>query len=181
MRIKQSVAVRICATAAVLISGFLSDVPAPAAQLSTVSRGISEPPPLETDLTLLAVTVANKSGAVNGLSKNQFQVLEDGVEQKISYFWIDNRPLSVGLVMDGSRYVTDTIMEALRAAGPAFLKSKTPQDEFFVIVFSDAPAMVVSYTYDAKLVPRAYPNHGEPLIYDAIFNGIDAMKEAANP
>jgi Ca-activated chloride channel family protein len=179
---RQSFAVLGYAAAAVLASGLLWDVPLPAAQLSGGrSSVIAVPPPLEADLTVLTVTVANKSGAVNGLSKNQFQVLEDGVEQKISYFWIDNRPLSVGFVMDGSMYVSDTMMEVMQRAGPAFLKSKTPQDEFFVVVFADVPAMVVSYTYDSKLMPRTYPSHGESLIYDAIYNGIDAMKEAANP
>ncbi len=41
--------------------------------------------------------------------------------------------------------------------------------------------MVVSYTTDAKLMPRVYPQHGEQPLYDAIYNALDAMKEAANP
>src|SRR5678815_2237918 len=65
-------------------------------------RGSLDPPPLETDLTLLTVTVADKAGAVAGLGKERFQVLEDGVEQKIAYFWVDSRPISVGFVLDGS-------------------------------------------------------------------------------
>src|SRR3954463_6618795 len=54
-----------------------------------------DPPPLETDLELLTVTVTNKDGAVTGLEKDRFQVLEDGVEQKIAYFWVDSRPISM--------------------------------------------------------------------------------------
>jgi Ca-activated chloride channel family protein len=140
-----------------------------------------DPPPLETDLELLTVTVSSKGGAVTGLGKERFQVLEDGVEQKIAYFWVDSRPISVGFVIDGSSAIDDLKNEALRGVGTAFLKSKRAEDEYFVIVFSDAPAMTVTYTTDAKLMPHVFPQHGEQPLYDAIYNGLDAMKEAANP
>jgi len=140
-----------------------------------------EPPPLAEDLVLLTVTVADKNGAVTGLDKNRFQVLEDGVEQKIAYFWVDNRPISIGFVFDGSSAMDDIKNEAIRGVGPAFLKSKMADDEYFVIVFSDAPTMTVPYTNDAKLMPKVIPQTGEQPLYDAIYNGIDAMKEAANP
>jgi len=132
---------------------------------------------------LLTVTVSNKNGAINGLTKDRFEVLEDGVQQKIAYFWVDNRPISVGFVMDGSSGMgtPPERNEAIRGVGPAFLKSKTAEDEYFVIVFSDAPAMVVAYTNDAKLMPITFPTVGEEPLYDAIYNGIEAMKEAANP
>src|SRR4051812_21247478 len=63
----------------------------------------AEPPPLETDLVLLTVSVTgpeNKNIPI--LSQDRFQVLEDGVPQNILYFWIDNRPVSVGFVVDNS-------------------------------------------------------------------------------
>jgi Ca-activated chloride channel homolog len=145
-------------------------------------RGASlDPPPLETDLVLLTVSVSSKSGAVTGLVQDRFQVLEDGVEQKITYFWIDNRPISVGFVIDGSSMMNDLMNEAVRGAGPAFLKTKGSEDEYFVIVFSDSPSMVVTYTTDAKLMPRIFPQTGQEPLYDAIYTGLDAMKEAANP
>jgi VWFA-related protein len=118
---------------------------------------------------------------VTGLGKDRFEVLEDGVEQKIEYFWVDNRPISVGFVIDGSSVITDMMNEAIREVGPAFLKSKKAEDEYFVIVFTDAPAMTVTYTTDAKLMPHVFPQHGEQPLYDAIYNALDAMKEAANP
>jgi len=145
-------------------------------------RGASvEPPPLSEDLVLLTVTVTDKNGAVTGLDKNRFQVLEDGVEQKIAYFWVDSRPISIGFILDGSAAMTDTMNEAIRGVGDAFLKSKTADDEYFVIIFSDAPAMIVPYTNDAKRMTKVVPSVGEQPLYDAIYNGIDAMKEAANP
>jgi Ca-activated chloride channel homolog len=145
-------------------------------------RGASVEPPIPAeDLVLLTVTVADKNGAVTGLDKNRFQLLEDGVEQKIAYFWADSRPISIGFILDGSSAVSDAMNEAIRNVGDAFLKPKTAEDEFFVIVFSDSPSMVVAYTTDAKRMPKVIPSIGEQPLYDAIYNGIDAMKEAANP
>jgi len=173
---------------AVLIWTFLSvSSPTSSAQTPQIRPGPGgrlapvDPPPLELDLELLTVTVTNKDGAVTGLGKDRFQVLEDGVEQKISYFWVDSRPISMGFVIDGSSAVDDLMNEAIRGAGPAFLKNKRTDDEYFVIVFSDNPSMVVTYTTDPKLMPRVFPQSGEEPLYDAIYTGIDAMKEAANP
>jgi Ca-activated chloride channel homolog len=140
-----------------------------------------DPPPLEYDLHLLTVSVTGKGNSVPGLTRDRFQVLEDGVEQKISYFWEDSRPISVGFLMDASSNMTDQMNEAIRDAGQAFLKSKQPLDEYFVINFSDSPTMVVAYTLDTKLMPHVYPKIGESPLYDAIYLGLDAIKEAANP
>lgn len=140
-----------------------------------------DPPPLATELELLTVSVTSKGNAVAGLSQDRFQVFEDGVEQKISYFWADSRPISVGFIMDGSANMAHVADDTMLGAGPAFLKTKGTEDEYFVIEFNDSPAMLVSYTTDARLMPRAFPKNGETPLYDAIWNGLDAIKESANP
>jgi len=140
-----------------------------------------DPPPLATDLRLLTVSVVSKGNAVTGLSQDRFQVLEDGVEQKISYFWADSRPITIGFLMDASSSMSDEMNESIRGAGQAFLKNKQPLDEYFVINFSDLASMVVSYTTEPKLMPHLYPMTGESPLYDAIYLGLDAIKEAANP
>src|SRR6185295_15624848 len=67
----------------------------------------TEPPPLETDLVLLTVSVTSPENRSRpALTRDQFQVFEDGVEQKITYFWEDSRPVSVGLLVDDSDYMT---------------------------------------------------------------------------
>jgi Ca-activated chloride channel family protein len=157
----------------------------PAAVVST------EPPPLETDLVLLTVSVTppeNKTRPT--LTRDQFQVFEDGVEQKITYFWEDSRPVSVGLLVDESDYMAaNHKMDDLRDALPMFLKSKKAEDEYFVIQFSTGPRMTVSYTTDAKLAPTNFRTIDEVVdstvpdtaLYDAIYLGLESIKEAANP
>jgi len=150
----------------------------------------TEPPPLETDLVLLTVSVAppeNKSRPA--LTRDHFQVLEDGVEQKITYFWEDSRPISVGLLVDDSDYMTaNHKLDDLRTALPTFLKSRNAEDEYFVIQFSTFPHMTVSYTTDAKLAPTNFRalNDSDTItpdtaLYDAIYLGLESIKESANP
>ena len=149
----------------------------------------TEPPPLETDLVLLTVSVTppeNKSRPA--LTRDQFQVLEDGVEQKIAYFWEDSRPVSIGLLVDDSDYMTTNHkLDDLRTALPTFLKSRNAEDEYFVIQFSTFPRMTVSYTNDAKLAPTNFRalNDSDTItpdtaLYDAIYLGLESIKESAN-
>src|SRR5262245_39781786 len=190
MKPKRQWIVVACAALSVWLS--VSIAPVPAAESAAVQAGqirvgpngrlpSADPPPLEIDLHLLTVSVTSKGSAVPGLTQDKFQVLEDGVEQKISYFWQDSRPITIGFLMDASGSMSDAMNEAMRGAGQAFLKNKLPQDEFFVINFSDFPSMVVSYTMDSRLMPHLYPKIGESPLYDAIYLGLDAIKEAANP
>jgi Ca-activated chloride channel family protein len=149
----------------------------------------TEPPPLETDLVLLTVSVTppeNKSRPT--LTRDHFQVFEDGVEQKIAYFWEDSRPISVGLLVDDSDYMTTNHkLDDLRETLPTFLKSKKAEDEYFVVQFSSFPRMTVSYTTDAKLAPTNFHalNESDTItpdtaLYDAIYLGLEAIKESAN-
>ena len=57
----------------------------------------------DVELVLLDVSVKNPSGgSVTGLTKDQFQIYENGVLQKISQFSAEDVPVAVGLVMDDS-------------------------------------------------------------------------------
>jgi Ca-activated chloride channel family protein len=148
----------------------------------------TDPPPLETDLVLLTVSVTGpENRQLPSLPRESFEVFEDGVPQKIAYFWQDSRPISVGLLIDDSDFMgRNHKYEDLRTVVPAFLKGKNPTDEYFVLQFSSFPRMTVSYTMDAKLAPTLFPAGTETAtpntaLYDAVYLGLEAIKEAANP
>ena len=149
----------------------------------------TEPPPLETDMVLLTVSVTGPDNkALPQLPRERFQVFEDGVEQKIEYFWQDSRPISVGLLVDDSGYMSvNHKSDDLRDVLPTFLKNKNPEDEYFVLQFSSFPRMTVSYTTDAKLAPTILGGVGsesstpDTALYDAIYLGLESIKESANP
>jgi Ca-activated chloride channel family protein len=148
----------------------------------------TDPPPLETDLVLLTVSVtAGENRSLPSLSRENFEVLEDGVPQKIAYYWQDSRPISVGLLIDDSDFMgRNHKFDDIRDVVPTFLKGKNPADEYFVVQFSTFPRMTVSYTTDAKQAPTLFPAGKEDAtpdtaLSDAIYLGLEAIKESSNP
>jgi len=86
---------------------------------------------------VLTVTVTGRDGAaVPGLQASDFAVYDEGELQQITAFSAQERPATVGLVLDNSRSMTPIRGEALRAAA-AFVDVSNPEDDFFVIHFNE--------------------------------------------
>jgi Ca-activated chloride channel family protein len=152
-------------------------------QPEPVTISVQPPPVTDLDTVLLTVSVTGPgNNAVAGIARNRFQVLEDGVEQKVTYFWEDSRPLTVGFIFDDSQRmgVNDKVY-VLKEAGQSFMKTKQPADEFFVVRMSDLADVVVNFTTNVRDFPLNYAAIGETALYDAIYVGLAVIKEAANP
>jgi Ca-activated chloride channel family protein len=156
--------------------------PSPATSIVNV-----QPPPttdLDTQYFYASVT-GNGNNAVPGLTRDRFQILEDGVEQKVTYFWEDSRPMTVGFLFDDSRRMeADDKILVLKDAAQAFLKGKYPADEFFVARMASLADVAMPFTTDIKHLPVNYIANGEPdglALYDSIYMGMSVIKEAANP
>ncbi len=92
---------------------------------------------VETALVVLPVRVMRPNGAfVSGLAQGQFRVYDDGRLQTIALFREEDTPVTVGLVVDHSRSM-GMKLAAVSAAVSAFAKSSNPEDEMFVVDFSD--------------------------------------------
>jgi len=146
-----------------------------------------QPPPItDFDTVTMYVSVTGKDGnAVPGIMRDRFQLFEDGVEQKITYFWEDSRPITVGFLFDDSRRMeaNDKIL-VLKDAAQAFLKGKNEDDEFFVARMASLADVVTSFTTQVANLPLNYNPTGEAdglALYDAIYMGLSVIKEAANP
>ncbi len=156
----------------------------PAAATSTVS--VQPPPFTDLDTVPLYVSVTGKDGAaVPGIARERFELFEDGVEQKISYFWEDSRPMTVGFLFDDSRRMeTNDKILVLKDAAQAFLKGKNPADEFFVARMASLANVVTSFSTQVSTLPVNYLPTGEAdglALYDTIYMGLSVIKEAANP
>src|SRR6516225_3538512 len=79
------------------------------------------------------------------LQKEDFHLFEDGAEQTIAHFSGEDVPLSVGLVFDTSGSM-DSKLRTSRQAALQFLKTMNPQDEAFLIEFSDRAELAVGFT-----------------------------------
>ncbi|MGD0840637.1 MAG: VWA domain-containing protein [Candidatus Acidiferrales bacterium] len=104
---------------------------------------------VSTNLVMLDATVKNKTGQImDNLKQQDFQVREDGVEQKIDLFSRDELPLNVALVLDLSDSI-GPFLEPLRDAASTALASLKPVDQVALFTFSTEAEMRVQLTHDA--------------------------------
>lgn len=154
----------------------------------SITPGSQQPPRaklrVDANLALIPVTVLDPLGRlVTGLGADNFQILEDGVPQKITSFGSEDAPLSMGIVLDTSGSMGDKL--ALSKKGVAeFFKSANPEDEAFLVEFSNRPELVLPFTHHlANIEDRilfARPT-GLTALLDGVTLAIAEMKKAANP
>jgi Ca-activated chloride channel family protein len=138
---------------------------------------------LDVQRVLVPVTVTDAyEHLVQGLTKAEFRVFDEGREQPISEFYRDESPISVGIVFDASTSMLRR-MDMSRRAISMFLSRCMPEDEFSLIRFSDRAEQLQAFTRDVstieQLVDGIKPG-GWTALYDAIDLGMSHMKRAAN-
>jgi Ca-activated chloride channel homolog len=133
------------------------------------------------DLVLVPVTVTDPlQRLVTGLQSNNFQIFENGKEQRIKHFSSEDAPVSVGLIVDTSGSMANKI-ESAREAVKELYTSANPQDEYFVITFADEPHLVHDFADPPEELETglAFTNpKGRTALLDAIYLGLQKMREA---
>ena len=140
-------------------------------------------PPIKKDVQLVLVPVTitdDRDRLVTGLDKDNFQVFEGKQQQEIRHFSSEDAPVSLGIIFDVSGSMTDK-MERAREAVLEFCKSANPQDEFFMITFSDRPEILTHFTDHVEDIQNklafATPK-GRTALLDAIYLGMSEMRQA---
>lgn len=136
------------------------------------------------ELVLLDVSVRDPEGGyISGLSKESFQVFENGAPQKITEFSRGDIPVAVGLVMDDSGSMRNKRAE-LNTAGLAFVEASNRQDQIFVVNFNDKVRTglpdSLPFTDDLVLLrsalSRARPE-GRTALYDAMAFSLEHLEK----
>src|SRR5207249_4135801 len=84
------------------------------------------------DAVELYTTVTDKGRPVSGLQQSNFKVLEDGVIQKVESFeYVKNLPLTLGVMVDTSASMLESLPEAQQAALTFLDYSIGPKDRAF--------------------------------------------------
>jgi VWFA-related protein len=92
---------------------------------------------IETNLVSLPVTVLDRDGRfISGLQKTDFQLFENGKEQKIEYFQSLEQPITVALLLDVSPSTRFRI-EEIQDAAIDFVNQLKPSDKVIVIAFDE--------------------------------------------
>ncbi len=91
---------------------------------------------------------------LRGLSREDFRIFEDGIEQTIAHFDASSDPASVALVLDASPSVFRELAE-MKAAARRLAKYLSPRDEIAVVAFAAQAQLVLPFTRDRALLERA--------------------------
>jgi Ca-activated chloride channel homolog len=161
--------------------------PEPAKPDLLANSGLSahvRPLKVDVDLVLVPVTITDPMNRlVTGLDKDNFQLYEGNTAQEIRSFSSEDAPVSLGVIFDSSGSMSSK-MDRAKDAVMEFFKTANPQDEFFMITFSDEPEEVTDFTssvdeIQSKLV-FAVPRRRTALL-DAIYMGVTKMRQAKYP
>jgi Ca-activated chloride channel family protein len=136
---------------------------------------------VDVDLVLVPVTITDPlNRLVTGLEKENFQLFEGNSPQDIRSFSSEDAPVSLGVIFDSSGSMTSK-MDRAKDAVVEFFKTANPQDEFFMITFSDEPEQVSDFTSSVDEIQNklvfAVPRHRTALL-DAIYMGVSKMRQA---
>jgi len=141
---------------------------------------------IKVDIDLVMVNVAvtdTDNHVITDLKPENFQLFEDKIEQKIQYFSSEVAPLSLGIVFDVSHSMEDKL-ELARAAAVRFLETGTPDDEYFLIEFSNRAEVAEDFTTDISRLRDQLslkPAAGATALYDAVYLGLSKVKAGTNP
>jgi len=134
------------------------------AQSATIRSGI--------DMVPLTVTVTDPSGRhVTGLTGNDFTVLEDGVEQPLSFFASVEIPVDVALVLDTSGSMTADL-PAVRSAATGLVRTLRAVDRGAVVEVKQSAGISQPFTSDVSRIEQAIrglSTSGNSAIYDGIY------------
>ena len=139
---------------------------------------------MNVDMVLVPVTITDPMNRlVTGLEKDNFQLFEGSSKEEIKSFSSEDAPVSLGVIFDSSGSMSSK-MDRAKDAVTEFFKTANPQDEFFMVTFSDEPEMVAGFTSSVdeitdKLI-YTFPRRRTALL-DAIYMGVSKMREAKYP
>src|SRR5262245_34712783 len=136
----------------------------------------------DTRLVVLHASVMAKNGKLlNNLPKESFRVQENGVDQQIREFKMEDVPVSLGLVIDNSGSMRDK-RQKVEAAALALVKNSNPKDEVFIVNFNDDAFLDVPFTNDVKKMEEGLAridSRGGTAMRDAVSMSIDELKDKA--
>ena len=133
------------------------------------------------EVMLHATVVDEKQRLITNLTRNAFQVFENGQPQPITSFRHEDVPVAMGIVIDNSGSMREKRDKVAKAA-ENLVASSNPQDQVFVVNFSDEYYLDQDFTNDPKKLRGALEkleSRGGTALYDAVVASADHLKKNA--
>jgi Ca-activated chloride channel family protein len=131
-----------------------------------------------TELVALAVTVVDETRRhLGGLLASDFVVLEDGIEQPVSYFAASATPLDVLVLVDASASMGNK-MPVVREAVRGLTRSLRPEDRAAIIEFHETIVERQAMTGDRGAIDRAVGQldpQGGTAFYNALYVSLSQL------
>lgn len=137
------------------------------------------------DLVKVTVTVRDAEGRLVGdLTRDRFEIFEDGEPQHITLFDRGRVPVSLGVVLDVSESMYGRRMEDARFALRRFLVDLLePGDEAFLVVFNHDPMLEAPWTAGPSRLRGRLDGvrpYGATAIYDALTLALPMFAERSH-
>lgn len=134
------------------------------------------------DEVVLNVTVLDQEGhLVNDLKKEDMKIWEDNVPQTIASFQHQDIPVSIGILVDNSGSMRDK-RAAVNTAALDMVKASNPEDETFIVNFSDEAFIDQEFTADLVKLREGLSHidsKGGTALYDAVVASADQLSKYA--
>jgi hypothetical protein len=161
---------------ALLVPAFLS--PAPAQIPPRLQEARAPAPVYDPDMVLVHISVmASGNAAAPRLGAADFRIEEDGVEQKIEYFAVQDQAMTIGIVWGAGTAFDDPGPDHfVRECPREFLRNSPPGSEFFVLA---GDTVLKSFMTNVEQTPLNFALSASST--DSLYIGLDVLKEAAHP
>lgn len=132
------------------------------------------------EVILHATVVDDKNRLVTDLAKPDFTVFENGQRQQVRLFRREDYPVAMGIVIDNSGSMREKRDEVNKAA-LNLVRSSNPDDQVFVVNFSDEYYLDQDFTSDIKKLQEALEHvesRGGTALYDAVVASADQLNKS---
>ncbi len=122
------------------------------------------------EVALHATVVDEQRHLVTNLDRSAFTVYEDGMRQATTSFHRDDVPVAMGIVIDNSGSMRDK-RDKVNQAVLNLIRASNPNDEIFVVNFSQDSYLDQDFTSEINLLQQALQKvsaQGSTALYDAI-------------
>ncbi len=143
---------------------------------------------VRTDLVNIDALVKQKQTGriISNLSKDDFTVFEDGIQQTISYFSQEKLPVSIVLLVDRAGCI-NAFNDQIRAATIKAFSQLKAEDEVAIMTFSNKVSLAQPFTRDRQLIADKImavekQHSSEQHYFNAgMYEAATYMSKAANP
>ena len=136
--------------------------------LPVVSQAQSAPPAdilrIDSDLVNLNVSVFNRtaSNSAANLQPKDFSILDNGMEQEISFFASTDTPFDLVLLLDLSGSTADKL-SLIRKSSKRFVDAARPADRIAIFAFAAEIRGVCKFTNDHEVLKRSIDEIEKPI------------------